>query len=90
MFHNVLRVFCDVLQLVHDVLQVVHDVLLEVHDVLRVFRFEKSNSVTHLRSYTNGNIARNFTRPPMSPHRAPILLHRMVSVPVLRDVLSVS
>ena len=49
-----------------------------------------SNSVTHLRSYTNSAIAGNSARSPrraptsphratMSPHRAPISSHRMTS-----------
>ena len=41
-----------------------------------------SNSVTHLRSYTNSAIAviaGNSARLPTSPHRAPISSHRMTS-----------
>ena len=39
-----------------------------------------SNSVTHLRSYTNTAIAEDSARAPMSPHRMPISLHRMAQI----------
>ena len=48
-----------------------------------------SNSVTHLRSYTNtaiADIARNSARAPMSPHRVLISSHWMASVRVFHDV----
>ena len=47
-----------------------------------------SNSVTHLRSYTNSaiaDIAENSTRSQTSPHRALISLHWMTSVWVFHD-----
>ena len=45
-----------------------------------------SNSVTHLRSYTNTTISENSAWSPTSPNRAPISSHWMTSVWQFHDV----
>ena len=72
----------------------IHNWQLQMQDGIFQSRFLKSthisiisNSVTHLRSFTNSAIAGNSARSPMSPHRAPISSHRMMSVLVFHGIL---
>ena len=49
-----------------------------------------SNSVTHLRSYTNSAIAGNSVRSQTSPHRASVSSHTRIEWRVFHNVLRVS